>query len=209
MFFNLVLLVILLFSLKLLVDLIRGKPIYFPLPKNTIRKVFRDLKISKKDTVLDLGSGDGRVLIIAVKEFGCKKAYGIEINYFLYLISKLLVKINGLENKIEIIHGDFLKVKWPKANVITMYLLWGIMKDVEEKLLKEVKKAKIISFAHKLPNLKENKKIKTGHFYTYFYFLNCVKWHFPQYNLSLCSDKKDPHLGQKFLILTSLSPSIL
>lgn len=172
MFFDFIAFLILAVSLKILFDLIRGKPIYFPLPKNTIRKVFREINLSKKDVVLDLGSGDGRVLIIAVEEFGCKKAYGIEINYFLYLLSKFLIKMKKLENKIEIIHGDFLKIKWPKANVITMYLLWGIMKDVEKKLLKEVKKAKVISFAHKLPNLTENKKIKTGHFYTYFYFLN-------------------------------------
>ncbi|MEM0481008.1 MAG: rRNA adenine N-6-methyltransferase family protein [Candidatus Aenigmatarchaeota archaeon] len=172
MFFNLILFFLLIISLKILYDLIRGKPIFFPLPKNTIRKVFKEVGISENDIVLDLGSGDGRVLIIAVKEFKCKKAYGIETNYFLYLISKLLVKLNKLEDKIEIIHGDFLKINWPKANVITMYLLWGIMKDVEKKLLKEVNKAKVISFAHKLPNLKENKRIKTGHFYTYVYFLN-------------------------------------
>lgn len=172
MFFNIIFFVIFIISIKLIIDLIKGKPIYFPLPKNTVRRVFREINLSKNDIVLDLGSGDGRVLIIAVEEFGCRKAYGVEINYFLYLLSKFLIKMKGLEKKIEIIYGDFLKIKWPKASVITMYLLWGIMKDVQDKLLREVKKTKIVSFAHKLPNLKENKKIKTGHFYTYIYLIN-------------------------------------
>ena len=162
------LLAILIFLLKILIDLIRGKAIFIPLPKNTIRKALRELK-TKNKVLLDLGSGDGRVLIIAVKEFKCKKAYGTEKNFLLYLISKFFVKLKKLEKKIKIIRADFLKTKIPKADIITMYLNWGIMKDVEKKILEECKNCEVISFAHRLQNLKEYKKIKTGHFYTYFY----------------------------------------
>jgi hypothetical protein len=167
-FQNIFLLIILLFLLKIWIDLLRGKAIFIPLPKNTIRKALRELK-TKNKVLVDLGSGDGRVLIIAVKEFKCKKAYGIEKSFLLYLISKFLIKLNKLENKIKVIKADFFKVKIPKADIITMYLNWGVMKDVEKKILKECKNCIIISFAHRLPNLKEYKKIKTGHFYTYFY----------------------------------------
>jgi SAM-dependent methyltransferase len=167
-FKNIFLFLIFLFLIKIFLDLIRGKAIFVPLPKNTIRKALKEIK-TKNKKILDLGSGDGRVLIIAVKEFKCKEAYGIEINPILYYFSKFLIKMNKLENKIKIIKGDFLKLKLPKVNIITMYLNWGLMKDVEKKILKECKNCEIISFAHRLPNLKEYKKIKTGHFYTYFY----------------------------------------
>ena len=167
-FQNIFLLIILIFLFKILIDLIRGKAIFVPLPKNTIRKALKELK-TKNKVLLDLGSGDGRLLIIAVKEFKCKKAYGIEKSFLLYLISKFFIKLNKLENKIKVTKADFFKVKIPKADIITMYLNWGMMKDVEKKILKECKNCEVISFAHRLPNLKEYKRIKTGHFYTYFY----------------------------------------
>ncbi|MFH7903701.1 MAG: SAM-dependent methyltransferase [Candidatus Aenigmatarchaeota archaeon] len=154
---------------KLIIDGLRGEALYFPLPKNTIRKMLRLAKVNKNDIVYDLGSGDGRVLIIAVKEFGVKKAVGIEKSLILYLISKLFVKLNKLENKIKIIHNDFFKEKISDATVITLYLNWGVMKRLEEKILKECKNVRIVSAAHKFPNLKYKRKIKTGHFYCYLY----------------------------------------
>ena len=126
-------------------------------------------KVNKNDIVYDLGSGDGRVLIIAVKEFGVKKAVGIEKSLILYWISKLLVKLNKVEDRVKIIHNDFFKENISEATVITLYLNWRPMRKLEEKILKECKNVRIVSAAHQFPNLKPKKKIKTGHFYCYLY----------------------------------------
>ncbi|MFH7903012.1 MAG: hypothetical protein QXQ19_00895, partial [Candidatus Aenigmatarchaeota archaeon] len=151
------------------IDLIRGQAIYFPLPKNTIRKMLKLAKVNRRDVLYDLGSGDGRVLRIAVKEFKVKKAIGIEKSLILFLISKILNKISKLEDKIEVKWKDFFKEDLSKATVITLYLNFGVMKKLEEKIIKECKNVRIVSAAHKFPNLKYKKKIKTGHFYCYLY----------------------------------------
>lgn len=154
---------------KLLIDALRGEAIYFPLPKNTIRKMLKLARVNKNDIVYDLGSGDGRVLIIAAKEFGVKKAVGIERSLILYWISKFLVKLNKLEDRVKIIRNDFFKENISEATVITLYLNWKPMRKLEEKILKECKNVRIVSAAHRFPNLKPKKKIKTGHFYCYLY----------------------------------------
>ena len=73
--------------LKIWIDLVRGEAIFVPLPKNTIRKMLKMAKVTSKDLIYDLGCGDGRVLIIAAKEFGAK-AVGIEKNWILFKIAK-------------------------------------------------------------------------------------------------------------------------
>lgn len=166
---NILYFLLFLYLLKILVDLIRGEAIFFPLSKNTIRRMLKLAKVNKNDILYDLGSGDGRVLIMAVKEFNVKKAVGIEKSFFLFLLSNILIKINNLEKKIKIIWGDFFKKNVSEATVITLYLNFGVMKRVEEKILKECNGVRVVSAAHKFPNLKYKKKIKTGHFYSYLY----------------------------------------
>ncbi|MEM5833557.1 MAG: SAM-dependent methyltransferase [Candidatus Aenigmatarchaeota archaeon] len=166
---SIVYILIIVYLFKILIDLIRGQAIYFPLPKNTIRKMLKLAKVNRKDVLYDLGSGDGRVLRIAVKEFKVKKAIGIEKSLILFLISKILNKISKLEDKIEVKWKDFFKEDLSKATVITLYLNFGVMKKLEEKIIKECKNVRIVSAAHKFPNLKYKKKIKTGHFYCYLY----------------------------------------
>ncbi|MEM5820067.1 MAG: SAM-dependent methyltransferase [Candidatus Aenigmatarchaeota archaeon] len=166
---DIVYILIIVYLFKILIDLIRGQAIYFPLPKNTIRKMLKLAKVNRKDVLYDLGSGDGRVLRIAVKEFKIKKAIGIEKSLILFLISKILNKISKLEDKIEVKWKDFFKEDLSKATVITLYLNFGVMKKLEEKIIKECKNVRIVSAAHKFPNLKYKKKIKTGHFYCYLY----------------------------------------
>jgi predicted RNA methylase len=74
--------IVTIFLLKVWIDLIRNEAIFIPLPKNTIRKMLKVARVSSKDVVYDLGCGDGRVLIIAAKEFGAK-AVGIEKSWIL------------------------------------------------------------------------------------------------------------------------------
>ena len=74
------------------------------------------------DVVYDLGCGDGRMLLTAVKEFGVKRAVGYEIRKDLcgYAASKILNE--GLEDKITLVHGDLFDADLHKAAVITLYL---------------------------------------------------------------------------------------
>jgi len=161
----------LLFLLKLLLDLLRNEALYFPLPKETIRRALKLAGVKPGDVVYDLGSGDGRVLIIAAKEFGAR-AVGVEKNWFLYKLSKWLVKRSKLSDRVKVVHGDLFKQSISNASVVLVYLSQKLNRELEPKLKRELRKGtRIVSASHKFYGLKLKKKVKTGHFYTYLYII--------------------------------------
>ena len=169
--FNLPFLLLTLILLKIWIDLMRNEAVFFPLPKNTIRKLLKAVDLKKKERLIDLGSGDGRVLIIAAEEFSAT-AIGIEKNPLLYLISRFNIKRKGLDGLIKVIYGNFFNYTIKDADVVFLYLSKKINKKLEPKLVKELKKGtRIVSAAHQLPSLEYVKKIKTGHFFSYIYVL--------------------------------------
>ncbi len=159
------------FLLKLWIDLIRDEAIFIPLPKNTIRKMLKAANVSSKDILYDLGSGDGRVLIIAAKEFGAK-AVGIEKSWLLSKISEWKIRRENLEGRAMVINEDFFKVNLSKATVIFAYLSRKLNRELEAKLKRELRKGtRVLSASHEFKNLKLVKKFKTGHFYSYLYLI--------------------------------------
>ncbi|MBI2084621.1 MAG: class I SAM-dependent methyltransferase [Candidatus Aenigmarchaeota archaeon] len=148
----------------LLIELVRDEAIPIPLPKDTIRQMLKLAKVSKKDVVYDLGSGDGRIVRIAAKEFGAK-AVGVEKNRLLVWLSRKMVG-----NKGRIVHGDIFEENLNKADVIVMYLSHKLVQQLKPKLEKELKKgAGIVSASHPIEGWKEVERIRTGHFYSYLY----------------------------------------
>jgi uncharacterized protein (TIGR03000 family) len=96
---------------------------YVPTPDDVVEEMCRMSKVGKDDIVYDLGCGDARMVIIAVKKFGAKKGIGIELDPKMVKESKENVKKAGLEDKIEIRQGDVLKVKdLADANVVLLYM---------------------------------------------------------------------------------------
>ncbi len=73
-------------------------------------------------TLYDLGSGEGRIVIMAARQFKAK-AVGIELSQDLCKAATARVKALGLEDRIKIIHGNLLKIDLSPADVVTIYLL--------------------------------------------------------------------------------------
>lgn len=122
-----------------------------------IRKALKLAGVKSSDVIYDLGSGDGRTLIIAAKEFGAK-AVGIEIDPLRFYISKLLVWFSGLSNKIEIRRENFLKSDFSDANVIFVYLVPNALNRLLPKFKQLKKRTKIVSINYHIP-LKEVQSI--------------------------------------------------
>src|ERR1035437_9458619 len=83
----------------------------------TARAICKLAKIKRGDLVYDLGSGDGTALITAAKEFGAN-GVGIEIDPLRYWASKILIKGNGLSNRIKVIRKNFFNQEIKNADVI-------------------------------------------------------------------------------------------
>ena len=94
----------------------------FPSPQEVVEKMLQAAHLKPGETLYDLGSGDGRIVIAAARKFKAK-AVGVELSADLCKIANARVKALGLENQVKIIHGNLLKVDLRPADVVTIYLL--------------------------------------------------------------------------------------
>lgn len=131
----------------------RGAP-YAALSKDRIKTMFELLKPEKGKLFLDIGSGDGRIVIAAVKHN--LNSYGYEINPLLVLISMYKIRKQHLNADIKL--KDYWKEDLSKFDYIAVWGVPTMMKRLESKLLKELKPgAKVVSNHLKFPNWKTRK----------------------------------------------------
>ncbi|KKQ21069.1 MAG: hypothetical protein US33_C0009G0010 [Parcubacteria group bacterium GW2011_GWC1_36_9] len=118
--------------------------------KKIARAACKLANISSKDTVYELGSGDGTFLLIAAKEFGAK-GVGIEIDPLRYWFSRIKFKIKGLDKKVKIIRKNFHDVNISQASVIFVYLVPKTLERLKPKFLKELNHGTLlVSFRYKI-----------------------------------------------------------
>ena len=100
----------------------RGKDvIWVPTPQGLVDRMMEMGKVTPKDYVIDLGSGDGRTVITAAK-LGAK-AHGIEYNPDMVELSKRNAAKEGVGDKATFVQGDIFESDFSQASVITMFLL--------------------------------------------------------------------------------------
>lgn len=133
---------------------------YVPTPIEVVREMLKLAGLKPGEVVLDLGSGDGRVLVTAAKEFGAK-AIGVELRKD--LIEKALANVEKerVSDKVVIIQGNFFDIKLPPADVIFLYLLTSVNERLRPKLEKETKPGtRIVSHDFEISGWKPHKTIE-------------------------------------------------
>lgn len=92
-------------------------------PHNIVDKMLDWCEPTKDDYIVDLGCGDGRIVISAAKKYGCK-GRGYDIDPKLIAICKDRAKVEGVEDLVEFYQEDIFKADLPKeATIVTMFLL--------------------------------------------------------------------------------------
>jgi predicted RNA methylase len=95
-------------------------------------------KVRRDDVVYDLGSGDGRILILAAQKYGAR-GVGIEINPKLVEVSRQVAREAQLSDKVTFLEGDLFAADLSKATVVTLYLSDSVNRELEPKLRRELK----------------------------------------------------------------------
>ncbi len=132
---------------------ISGAP-FVPSAKKRVKKMIEMANLKPTDIVIDLGSGEGRVVMAASKH--CAKSVGVEINPFLYWVSK--IKAKGKEN-IEFKKQSLWKTDLSDYDLIFIYFIPHRMKKLAKKIKKEMKPgSRIISNAFLFPDWQYIKK---------------------------------------------------
>jgi SAM-dependent methyltransferase len=85
------------------------------------------------DVVYDLGSGDGRIPIIAAQKYGAR-AVGIEIQPDLVALSRQVAADGGVADRVRFVEGDLKTADLTEATVITLYLSTTLTRDLEPRL---------------------------------------------------------------------------
>ena len=122
-----------------------GAP-WVPTPKSKVRAMLEIAKVSQEDVLYDLGSGDGRIIVMAAKEFGAR-SIGIEVDPIRVLYSRLSIRRHGLREKVQAQRANFFKVNLEDASVVTIYGGHEINKKIRDKLTAELKTgSRVVSY---------------------------------------------------------------
>jgi SAM-dependent methyltransferase len=117
--------------------------VWVPTPQALVDKMLDMAKVTAKDYVMDLGSGDGRTVITAAKRGA--RATGIEYNPEMVKLSQANAKKEGVADRAEFKKADLFQTDLSKATVITMFLLPDINLKLRPKLLKLKPGTRVVS----------------------------------------------------------------
>jgi len=163
--FYIVVLILLLTSFwqaSLLWATIIGSPIVYS-RRQAVIDCLKLAGLKKGDTVIDLGCGDGRSVILAAKEFGAK-GIGVDRSLFCYIQSNLNALLAGERKNVRFVLGDFAKAEkmLKTADVVYLYLLNSTLKNIEPWIFRLIgKETKIVSLAFWFPLHKPVKECDT------------------------------------------------
>jgi cyclopropane fatty-acyl-phospholipid synthase-like methyltransferase len=113
---------------------------FVPSPLLVAKRMLEIAELRQGETLLDLGSGDGTILIAAVEGFGAKKAIGIEIREDLVRASRQKVRKMGLEERVSVIQGDLFQLPIDEADVVALYLTAQALDSLRPKLESQLKR---------------------------------------------------------------------
>jgi len=111
---------------------------YVPSPQSVVSDMLRYADVGANDFLIDLGSGDGRIVLTAAKVFGAR-GFGVEIKEDLVRKANEAAQKEGLADRVKFMKADLFKTDISPATVITMYLLPDTVNLLKDKLLTELK----------------------------------------------------------------------
>ena len=111
---------------------------YVASPMPVVRQMLVLAELKPGETVYDLGSGDGRAVIMAAKDFGAK-AVGIELREDLAKRALNSIYELGLDRKVQIFQDDIFKIDLTSADVVFLYLTTSANEKIKPKLESELR----------------------------------------------------------------------
>ncbi|MEO8271583.1 MAG: PQQ-binding-like beta-propeller repeat protein, partial [Aureliella sp.] len=133
--------------------------IFVPTPHDVVAKMLEMAQLSKDDVLTDLGSGDGRILVEAAKQYKCR-AIGIELDEDLVALSKEKISESNVNTLVTIKMADLFETDFSKASVVTAY----VYRDMLQRLIPQFKKLKsgsrIITHQFDIPGFRPAKTLK-------------------------------------------------
>jgi len=132
--------------------------VYVPTPNDVVEKMLEMTKVKKGELLYDLGCGDGRIVIMAAKKYGCK-AVGFEIVPELVEKGRKSIEKRKLQHLAKIKQEDIFKLDYRDANVITLYLLPGMILKLVPQFEKLKPGSRIVAHDYPIGGFKADKVV--------------------------------------------------
>ena len=146
---------------------------YVPTPEPVVLEMLRLAKVDANDVLFDLGSGDGRIVITAAKDYGAH-GVGVDIDPERVAESRKNARKAGVTDKVKFIEGDLFKVDLRSATAVTLYLLPEVNLRLRPKLLAELKPGTpVVSHDFDMGDWEPEMKVSVGNSTIYL-------WHIPE-----------------------------
>lgn len=124
---------------------------WVPTRLHDVRRMLDLAGVKPGETVVDLGSGDGRFLSVAVRSYGAR-GIGYELSLLPYLASLVVLWGPLRKKRVAVHYADFFRADLSQADVITIFLTPNAMKKLSEKFTRELKPGcRVVSFAFSWP----------------------------------------------------------
>jgi SAM-dependent methyltransferase len=133
---------------------------YMPTHEKVVAEMLKVAKVGKDDVLYDLGSGDGRIIITAAKEFGTR-GVGVDIDPDLIREARQNAVKAGVADKVKFIQQDLFETDIREATVVTLYLWPEINLRLRPKLLTDLKPgSRVVSHNHDMGDWKPLKTVR-------------------------------------------------
>jgi len=118
---------------------------WIPTPDTMVEAMLKLARLSSADLLVDLGSGDGRIPILAAREFG-SRGLGIEFNADLVAYSRQRAVREGVADRVKFIRGDIFQTDFSEATVVALFMTPSVLQRLRPKLLAMRPGTRIVSY---------------------------------------------------------------
>lgn len=135
---------------------------YEPTPRQVVRRMLRLAEVGPSDVVYDLGSGDGRIPIMAAREFGAR-GVGIEIDPNLVRRSEASAREAEVTDRVSFRHADLFEADIAEATVVTLFLYPDVNLRLRPRLLAELAPGtRVVSYWHDMGDWEPERSVRAG-----------------------------------------------
>jgi hypothetical protein len=132
---------------------------YVPTPQAVVDRMLAMARVTGEDYLIDLGSGDGRIVVTAAKKFGTR-GFGVDLNPVRITEANDNARRNGVVDKVAFFQRDLFETDLTQATVITMYLLPRVNLALRPKLLELKPGTRLVSHDFDMGDWKADEHVR-------------------------------------------------
>lgn len=133
---------------------------YVPTPNEVVEAMLKLGGVKKGDTVIDLGCGDGRIVVLAAEKFGAR-GIGYDLNPERIKEANENAARAGVKDRVKFIEKNLFEADIKEATVVTLYLLPSVNEKLKPRLLEELKPGtRVVSHSFQMPDWKPDQTVE-------------------------------------------------